>query len=48
MKALRMVTCKISIEKEEELKEGLSNLRRGTKRLTLLCVSKKSMNQELE
>jgi hypothetical protein len=46
--ALRMVACRISIEKEEELKEGVSNLKRGTRRSTFLCVNKKSMKKELE
>jgi hypothetical protein len=47
VKALKMVACKISLEKEE-LKEGVSNLRRGTRRSTFFCVSKKSMKKELE
>jgi hypothetical protein len=38
MKALRTIACRISIKKEEELREGVFNLRRGTKRFTLLCV----------
>ncbi len=46
--ALKTVACRISIEKEEKLKEGVSNLRRGTRRSTFLCVSKKSMKKELE
>ncbi len=45
--ALRTVACRISIKKEE-LKEEVSNLKRGTRRSTLLCVSKKSMKKELE
>jgi hypothetical protein len=48
MKALKTIACRISIKKEEELREGVFNLRRGTKRFTLLCVSKKSMKKELE
>jgi len=48
MKALKTIACRISIKKEEELREGVFNLRRGTKRLTFLCVSKKSMKKELE
>jgi hypothetical protein len=47
MKALRTIACKISIKKEE-LTEGVFNLRRGTRRSTLLCVSKTSMKKELE
>jgi len=46
--ALRTVACRISIEKEEELKERVSNLRKGTRRSTLLFVSKKSVKKELE
>jgi hypothetical protein len=46
--ALRMIACRISIKKEEELREGVFNLRRGTRRFTLLCLGKKSMNKELE
>jgi len=48
MMARRIVACRISIEKKEELKEKVSNLRKGTRRFTLLCVSKKSMKKELE
>jgi len=48
MKALRTISYRVSIKKEEELKEGAFNLRRGTKRFTLLCVNKKSMKKELE
>jgi len=47
--ALKTVACRISIEKEEEeLKERVSNLRKGTRRSTLLFVSKKSVKKELE
>jgi hypothetical protein len=48
MKALRMIACRISIKNDEELREAVFNLRRGTKRSTFLCVSKKSMKKELE
>jgi hypothetical protein len=48
MKALRTIACRISIKKEEELREGVFNLRRGTKRFTFLCVNKKNMKKELE
>jgi len=48
MKALRTIACRISIKKEEELREKMFNLKRGTTRFTLLCVSKKNMKKELE
>jgi len=41
MKALKTIACRISIKKEEELREGVFNRRRGTKRYPLVCEQEK-------